>query len=344
MTQAVATQPSAETQRLETVKAHLHRQRDVVSKLAAQVRSNELSLKQYDDMYDRAAQAVKAAEGALSEAQAKQQRLQEDLQASQLVQGQPDTAIAARLTAVTADVDGAQQALENAQTTLQTRFLPVSPLGKKRAELAERQAQLQAQHKDALTMLQALERHARDAHLAAGHAAIDAFAGEYDATIQRLQEAYQEAQAAREQLAALQTRIDAAFGSVGGVKGSWHASAADGASAGEATQALREELARRAPMEVGRTADVVSAYDALVSALVEGAGRMSAQIGAHALRATMPLDEPYFAGAWPHALKNIYSPRGHAVFTQLRQRVGGLFAEVWLQARPATAPEPPKAS
>lgn len=344
MAQAVPTQMSATaqataqaTQRLEAVKAQIERQRVTVDQAQSAISTLNGEGRALDAREATLRRHVTAAEQALAAAQ---ERIHH-AQAAALIDGVD--AIDAQASAA---LVAAQEGVQAANATLSEALSPTGALGAARADLAARRAQAERQLSEARAMLQALERHAYEAHLASGQALIEELGVEYDAAMARLQAAYNEVEAARQQLAIVGKRAVTAFGHAGRAGGSWHASGADGASAVKETAQMRNALDRRVPLSLGRAADLVAAFDTLMATLEQGAGRVPAQIGRHALRAVMQLDHSYFAQHWTFALLDNDSPTASKPFEVMRRQASFLLEEVWQKARPTAtvAGDGPKAS
>lgn len=248
---------------------------------------------------------------------------------------------AADVAGAEANVATTRQQLQAAQAELDTALAPTGAIGAARADLQARQAQVDQQLADAQQLVSSLERHAHEAHAAHGAAIVGELAGEYDAAIARLQAAYAEADAAREELATVGRRVVAAFGDVGLPAGSWHTSAHTGMAQPAADKQIRAALERQVPLALGRAVDIMGAFDALMAALIQGAGRVPAQIGPHFLRYVMNLEHNVFIQFWTGSLRIGGAQREVNVFRQMRGQVKPALAFTLEKAQPAAKPEQP---
>lgn len=335
---APGAQVAQTTQRLEAAKTQITRQGEVIARTQQALASLDGERRVLDLREQRLRDQVTAAEQALTAAQERVRHTQ----AAALIEATD----AADTMEAGAALTNAQGAAQVAHEALAAALGPTGAIGAARADLEVRRAELLHQSGDAKAMLQALERHAHDAHVASGQAHIDELGAAYDVAIARLQSAYAEAQAAREQLATIANRTGDLFGTRGRAGGAWQASAISNSAAAQASASVLSALEQRIPVKLGRAADIVGAFDALMAALEQGAGRVPAQIGSHPLRAVMQLDHSYFAQHWVFALLESDSPTARKPFEIMREQARGLLAATWAQAQPSPerAGDDPQAS
>lgn len=327
---APGAQVAQTTQRLEAAKIQITRQGEVIAQAQQALASLDGERRVLDLREQRLRDQVTAAEQALTAAQERVRHAQ----AAALIDA-TDAADAPDTVEAGAALTTAQGAAQVAHDALAAALAPTGAIGAARADLDARRTALLHQSGDAKAMLQALERHAHDAHVSSGQAHIDELGAAYDVAIARLQRAYAEAQAAREQLATIANRTGDLFGARGRAGGSWQASAVSNSTAAQASASVLSALEQRIPVKLGRAADIVGAFDTLMAALEQGAGRVPAQIGSHPLRAVMQLDHSYFAQHWVFALLESDSPTASKPFQIMREQARGLLAATWAQAQPS---------